>query len=299
MGRPPTTSLERFRNRFWAYQLFQSILREQDAGTFLHPEPLHLTWASLERLLMDSSSKGMSASGRLQALGGVVRRGRDPRRAVRLIPARDWISVGPEVPQRLHRRRQRGEKIDYFVVPIDLVQRGEELCPGSSAWYDAPLWDLLATPSISPTDIVKITEELLQNEGLFRSGLPSPSFSSPNAIDMSTYVFREATEIEMPIDLCDRYIANLGPLTASPTASGFSLLVSLLVESCLVGIDLVFELHSKLVAEAIEGICSKEPLAELAGELSDVVFEGVSAIVDSNLPTIPVMSLAFPILKSH
>jgi len=224
------------------------------------------TWAALERELLRFHGE-VATQGRLQAIRGVVKNGNDPRRLVRRIACDQMEGTPPLIAEMVSRkpsgRASIGEKgtgeSKYWQIPVDLVEAGEALCPGSSRWENAALWEL-ATPVLPSLEQIRSTvAELMYRMDLhtpslddYRELLPQKKFAAVSSLTRAQVI--------------KRYAISLQLIAKHPSADALSLLALLVADSFLSDEQSLLELHCAAFHRAVEQFLSNPLMADIQDE---------------------------------
>lgn len=236
MGRPTLPAAERLRNHYWAQNLLFLAQEAMNQGR-TPPKPYkakayraNVLW--LERFMRaDADGNPLPSAERPQALSKVFRRGADPTKCYqRTSTAEDGSPPARGKPDHPEAFRSRGPEkgVPYGREPIDLVELGERLLPGSRDAFGADVWSLLGDKPRNLADTHMAVEDHLDRLGLLR-----PMYADILRIGelrlASSWPQRNHFE---------RYAYGLSRLTDASTPFDmhvFSLLANLLHESYLMG----------------------------------------------------------------
>ncbi|TWI05726.1 hypothetical protein IP93_03015 [Lysobacter ruishenii] len=211
-----------------------------------------------------------ASQGRLQGVRGVVKHGNDPRRLVRRIAQSELGSAPPagakQVVRGVSGRSAPGEtkpeKSVYWEIPIDLVEAGEKLCPGSASWENAYLWRLAYPALPSLEDIRSKIAELKARLELcspsldeYRGLLPEAKFAALSRLSHA--------------QLVKRYVLSLKPLAKHPTADSLSLLAALVAECYVTDQEVLLQLHRDAFHKAVEILLLHPLMADIAAPFRD------------------------------
>ena len=263
MGRPADSPIDRLQRMVWVRALRTEIKfgASPDGG-----RRGATTWAALERELLRVHGE-VATQGRLQAIRGVVKNGNDPRRLVRRIACDQMGGTPPLIAEMVSRkpsgRASIGEKgtgkSKYWQIPVDLVEAGEALCPGSSRWENAALWGL-ATPVLPPLEQIRSTmAELMYRMDLhtpslddYRELLPQKKFAAVSSLTKAQVIKRYATSLKL--------------IAKHPAADALSLLALLVADSFLSDEQPLLELHCAAFHRAVEQFLSNPLMADIQDE---------------------------------
>lgn len=217
-------------------------------------------WASLERALLmqhGTARTCMKVMGRPQTLIGVAQNGIDPR-GMRRVPVAELgrnvletIALASAVDGTLHTAARlpsgpvgKGDPAkapkDYIEFEVDLVECGEQLCPGSSEWAKDHLLWTLASPFLPPLDAIR--EELARLKWSLRMCTPSPQ---------QRQALTDETELS-PEAAASRYSASLDPLSQRVDVRVLSLLAGLIAESHMVDDETLLSIHKEHFLKAVD-----------------------------------------------
>jgi len=228
MVRPKDEPLIRLSRRIWIRALRTGV--DGIAAESIASE--EKTWNTLGRQLLHFSAYPQYADLRFKGLRGVVDDGNDPRRMVRRIDVLDTDGITPNDAGVVIRRPTRRASSDqdrtksYLEFPVDLVECGKNLCPGSEQWESAYLWRL-SMPELPRLEelrmvISRLTTRLeMHTPSLdeYRPFLPAAEFSQ----------LEQLTDIQIE----SRYRQSLEPFIRAKSADAMSLLAALVAESLL------------------------------------------------------------------
>ncbi|QIL19638.1 hypothetical protein [Thermomonas sp. HDW16] len=237
------------------------------------------TWAKLQRALLQGYGDA-AVQGRIQGILGVVNRGTNPRSLIRRIAADELDFELPETTVFVLRtksgRGRRGGKKDkkemkqkkYLEIPIDLVEAGERLCPGSSHWEDAYLWRL-AGPVLPGLEEIRVAIFYLKHRLGFCS--PSPEEHARHLTALGVARLSLLSESEMQ----DCYAAALVPIAKTASADALSLLAALLAESFITNQKTLLRLHRNAFHLSVETLLSEPLMMDIGKEFRDWITDGI------------------------
>jgi hypothetical protein len=277
MGRLQIHDPDRFRNRFWAHALRAQYVRSMpgldDAG---QATKHRASWTRFGLALIGSKWPGADEmQPRAQGLVGIANKGADPYQFRIRVP-RDEISGALPEGARLVRRVPTGKPIadepregpiPYMELTIDLVARGEVLCPGSSAWIDAELWHL-ARPCLPSLEQVRTLVAAL----LKRLKLCAPrSHDHDAALNEEVARSRRQTGSKH----VERYRASMKSLVKEITPASVSLLAALTAESFITDNEVLLDIHRDSFVQAVEKIFEEELMADIQPEFVKLIAQRI------------------------
>jgi hypothetical protein len=226
MARPPDSSLDRLRRQVWIRALRIDYNKKIAKKNSPSKSVLALaSWAELGRLLIEQNADVAPITAvRLQGLLGIVNKGNDPRRTILRIPVKELAHGAPQ-SACIVKRRPSGRSVDddnqsdsisYAEIPINLVECGETLCPGSDQWLNAYLWELTKSTTLPSLEDLRLNISWLKQK-------------------LDVCISHEM--------LIERYRNSLQPFAELPTANSLSLLAALTTESYITGQVVLLELH--------------------------------------------------------
>lgn len=270
MVRPEISALDRLRNKFWIRALL-SRARAMEASA---QKPGRLSWSDLTRRLLEQSpdaTRLLPRGHRVQGVTAVVEEGADPHGFMLRIPA-DEVSVELAPHDKVVTRRRSGraepdssqEKLAYVELKIDLVECGENLIPGSSAWAEGGIWEL-AQPFLPHLDELRYNMQLLKD----RLGLasPSPEETAPY-LSADELLRREHATIDQRRQ---SYSKALDDLTHPLNGYTLSFLAALTADSFMVGNAELSGIHVAAFAKAAEHVLEAPEFADVSQEFRELV----------------------------
>jgi hypothetical protein len=306
MARPQETRLDRLRRRLWAHALRADV--ERNRGQ-------QVSWALLGRLLVEASTEAgplVPKGWRFQGIQGVAHRGDDPHRVVMRIPA-DQTTIRVPSSVSLVRRRKSGrkapdelelsnesgrgesarsddEKITYVELPLDLVELGEKVCPGSSFWDYAPLWTIARNTLPRLEDLRVMITRLMS---LLDVAAPSTEEYRPY---LQAAKYQELASLPTGVRI-ERYRESLKLISQNPGACSISLLAILVAESFIANNEDLFELHRTAFAESVGHLFADPTLAEFNSEFDELVTLPIARATWELPVTWHVSSLCAPVIR--
>lgn len=200
---------------------------------------------------------------RAQGLVGIANKGADPHQFRIRVP-RDEISGAMPEGARLVRRVPPGKPIadepregpiTYMELTLDLVARGEVMCPGSSGWIDADLWRL-AEPCLPPLEEVRNLVGAL----LTRLKMCAPrGHNDDAALDEDVTRCRRQPGSEH----VERYRAGVDSLVKEITPASLSLLAALTAESFITDNEELLDIHRDAFVQAVDKVFEDELMADI------------------------------------
>ena len=260
MGRPRDNPIQRLSRQVW----IRARRITASGNPNLWSPGRAPKWAGLERELLKVYGDS-AGQGRLQGVRGVVKHGNDPRKLVRRI-AHNEIGSAPPAGARMVIRGVSGrsapgeikpEKSVYWEIPLDLIEAGEKLCPGSARWENAYLWRL-AYPELPRLEDIRSTIAELKA----RLELCSPSLDEYRGL-LSEAKFTALSRLSHAQSV-KRYALSLKPLATHPTADSLSLLAALVAECYVTDQEVLLQLHRDAFHKAVESLLSHPLMADIA-----------------------------------
>jgi hypothetical protein len=246
MARPPDSPLDRLRRQVWVRALRNDYKKSMlGRGSSNDPAKAFVSWSELGRLLVQQDAVAGSLSQiRLQGLLGIVNKGSDPRRTILRIPVKEMARDAPQNVRIVKRRpsgrlefgNDQNDVISYAEIPVNLVDCGEALCPGSDQWLNAYLWELTKSTTLPSLENLRLNISWLKQK-LNVCTLPKRLHN--HFFDMSV----DNTETLHHKMLIERYRNSLKQFEESPTANSLGLLAALTTESYITGQVALLELH--------------------------------------------------------
>ena len=266
MGRDAIPHQDRVRRRTWI-----RALRISAAGVppFSGTAKGVTTWTGLYRELLKPFGES-ALKGRLQGIMGVVNDGNDPRELVRRVSALDLEWTFPKDTTLVDRLKSgrpdpevpHGQSIQYMEIPIDLVEAGEQLCPGSSYWESAFIWTL-SQPVLPRLEEIRVAISYLKA----RLNLCSPTMDEYSAhLDPKEY---GALSRLSQSDMRRRYTASLEPLAKAASADSLSLLAALVAESFVVDQHELLKLHKEYFSLGVEILLAHRLMTDVSKEFRE------------------------------
>lgn len=266
MSRRQDHALHRLRRKFWIRALRIQMSRSSNSEISEAANSL----PSLGALLFKDWD-GLAKTGHEEGISGVYDKGSDPRKLIRRIPVEE-LPDEPGTEDKIVTRMRSGPSVKgeprvmftYQEVPLNLVERAENLCPGSADWESAPLW-WLAGPQLP--ELISLRESmwgLKHHVGLCN---PSPGM-------LRSYLHPRDYQRIKTTSLAERrqrYSNSLSLLSLAPTAAKMSLLAALVVDSYLVeDIDLL-PMHQHHFSIGVDRLLAHEFMADIATEFRELV----------------------------
>lgn len=314
MPRPRVPPLDRLRHRFWAHSLRAEVARKaraKEAGDSARPD---LPWAKLGRLLIDKSTKArqlVPRDWRFQGLHGVAAKGDDPRRVVIRV-AEGEMEIGvPSWAKAVTRRKsgrksgddhehdrlplatgtpqRSGRKFRYAELPLDLIELGELVCPGSSKWEVAPLWAFASEYVPGLEEIRLLISKLMQKLDLI----------APTIEEHRPYVSASQYEVlaaSTNKDKISRYKRSLLLLSERPDAYSTSLLAALVAESFIIDNDVLLDLHRTAFDHAIRQIFADQLMVGVKDQFESIVVSRILGLGWEMPATWHVSSIEAPLI---
>ena len=264
MSRRQEHALHRLRRKFWIRAL--RIQMSQSSNPKISEGALSLS--SLSALLLDDWDE-LAKSGHEKRIQGVYDNGNDPHKLIRRIPVD--VPTDTDLQDVISRKRSgpsvKGEPrvmFTYQEVPLNLVERAENLCPGSADWESAPLW-WLAGPQLP--ELISLRESMW---GLkHRVGLCNPSLGMLRSyFHPRDYQRIKTSSLE---ERRQRYSNSLSLLSLAPTAAKMSLLAALVVDSYLVEDMDLLPVHQHHFSIGVDRLLAHEFMADIATEFRELV----------------------------
>lgn len=267
MVRPKDDPLLRMSRRIWIRALRTSA--DEKAAKPLEPE--ENTWKAFGVQLLQLSSHPQYAELPFQALLGVVDNGNDPRRIIRRIPLDEIPDVEPQDKGVVERKPSRrdptadpDEVKNYLEVPVDLVECGKQLCPGSEEWEFAYLWRV-AMPQLPRLEELRMVISQLT----ILLGVHTPSVEEHRPY-LSAEEFSEL-EVLSEAEVESRYRQSLEPFIAAKSPDAMSLLAALVAESFITDQELIMNIHRDAFKQASERLLADEYFKDVEEDFYNTV----------------------------
>jgi len=279
MARPKDDPLIRLSRRIWIRALRTSV-DERAAEPLASDEN---TWNALGRQLLSFSSHPQYASLRFQGLLGVVNDGNDPRLIVRRILLDETKGVTPKDEVVVERKPSRRASTDpdqaknYHEIPVDLVECGTKLCPGSEQWETAYLWRV-AMPQLPRFEELRMVISRLTT----RLGMHTPSLDEyrPFLSTVELSKLEQLTEAQAE----SRYRQSLEPFIAAKSADAMSLLAALVAESFITDQELMMDIHRDAFKQASQRMLADEYFKDVEQDFYSMVTARI-LVMNWQMPT--------------
>lgn len=267
MGRPKNEPLVRLTRRVWIRALRTSVA--EGAARNGHPAPE--SWNELGRQLLAVSTHPDYADRRFQALHGVISDGNDPRLIIRRIPLKELKRPVTEEDGCVVKRRPSGRASadedrtkNYLEIPVDLVECGEKLCPGSASWETAYLWRL-AMPQLPRLEELRVAISKLK----YRLGMCTPSLEQyqPHLPPEDHSKLAKLSHSRVKA----RYRDSLEPLIKARNADAVSLLAALVAECFITDHKSLMNLHRDAFFEATQQLLATAYMADIEKEFQELI----------------------------
>ena len=266
MVRPKDDPLIRLSRRIWIRALRTNV--EEKAAVPLASDDN--TWNEFGRQLLRFSSQPQYANLRFQGILGVVNDGNDPRLIVRRIPVSETDGTIPEGVKLVERQPSgpassaADDAISYIQFPVDLVECGKDLCPGSEEWEIAYLWRV-AMPQLPRLEQLRMVISRLTT----RLGMHTPSFDEYRPY-LSTEEFSELEELS-EAEAESRYRQSLEPFIAAKSPDAMSLLAALVAESFITDQELMMDIHRDAFKQASERLLADKYFKDVEEDFTNIV----------------------------
>lgn len=254
------------------------------------------SWNELGRKLLSVSSHPEYAGLRFQALHGVISNGNDPRRIIRRIPLNELEESVPEGSCVVGRRASgrtsadEGQAISYLEIPVDLVECGEKICPGSANWETAYLWRM-AMPQLPRLEELRVSISRLKR----RLGLYTPSLGEYQPY-ISPLEFSELEKLSHS-RVKARYRDSLKPLIMAKSADAMSLLAALVAESFIIDHELLINLHRDAFSQAVRHLLADTHMADIEKDFQELITARVLMMSWEQPATYHVSSINSPFIS--
>ncbi len=265
MVRPKHEPLIRLSRRIW----IRALIRDVDKRAMEHCSSADISWAELGRRLLRVSQYPLYVDLLFKGILGVVNEGNNPRRIVRRIDVDDTDGSVPEGLSVVMRQPSGPAANDarptrYIELPVDLVECGKDLCPGSEQWETAYLWRV-AEPRLPSLEELRMVISRLT----IRLGMHTPSFDEYRPY-LSIEEFSELEELP-EAEVESRYRHSLEPFIAAQSADAMSLLAALVAESFMTDQELMMNIHRDAFKQASELLLADKYFKDVEEDFSNLV----------------------------
>lgn len=266
VARPKEDPLVRLSRKVWIRAFRTSVAEGASRDGNFGPG----SWNELGRQLLSVSSHPDYAGLRFQALHGVVSDGNDPRRIIRRIPLDELKGPVPKGSCVVKRRPSGRDSADedraksYLEIPVDLVECGEQICPGSADWETAYLWRL-AMPQLPRLEELRVSISRLKR----RLGLCTPSLSEYKS-HVSPPEFSKLAKLSDSRGTA-QYRDSLEPLIVAKSADAMSLLAALVAECFITDQELLLNLHREAFFQSVRHLLADTHMADIEKEFQELV----------------------------
>ena len=265
MVRPKDEPLIRLSRRIW----IRALRRDVDKWATEQGASGDIPWAELGRQLLRVSQYPLYVDLLFKGILGVVNDGNDPRRIVRRIDVDDTDGTVPEGLSVVARQPSGPASDDakptrYIEFPVDLVECGKDLCPGSEEWEIAYLWRV-AMPQLPRLEQLRMVISRL----ITRLGMHTPSFDEYRPY-LSTEEFSELEELS-EAEAESRYRQSLEPFIAAKSPDAMSLLAALVAESFITDQELMMDIHRDAFKQASERLLADEYFKDVEEDFTNMV----------------------------
>lgn len=266
MVRPKDDPLVRLSRQVWIRALRTSVAKCAARDGSSGPG----SWNELGRQLLSVSSHPDYAGLRFQALHGVISDGNDPRLIIRRIPLDELNGSVPEGSCVVERRPSGRASADedraksYLEIPVDLVECGEKICPGSANWETAYLWRL-AMPQLPRLEELRLSISRLKN----RLGLCTPSLDEYQS-HISPQEFSKLEKLSHS-RITARYRYSLKPLIVAKSADAMSLLAALVAECFITDHESLMNLHRDAFFQAVRHLLADTYMADIEKKFQELI----------------------------
>jgi len=263
MTRNPEHPITRLRRRVWIHLVLVRFKREVDAGNIparvLPPPTDDKLWDWLaSELLGDAIPNYAGDEQASKGVRGVADKGNNPRALSRLVEKEE--ASASQYGEVVERRRpgpvekggeNKGGKIEYYKIPIDLVAVVEQILPGSAAWETAVFWQF-ATDDLPDLESLRRT---------IRGLIGSLDLCRPSLDERQQYFSDETVQALRSLSLEEkirRYRDSLAPLVEDLSACSLSLLSALTLESFIADNKSLFDIHRNATWNAIQKLLTPD-----------------------------------------
>lgn len=292
MVRPKDDPLVRLSRRVWIRALRTSVAecaaRDGNSGPG--------SWNELGRQLLGVSSHPDHAGLRFPALHGVISDGNDPRLIIRRIPLDELKRPVPEGSCVVKRRPSGRASADedraksYLEIPVDLVECGEKICPGSANWETAYLWRL-AMPQLPRLDELRLSISRLKS----RLGLCTPCLDEYQS-HISPQEFSKLSKLSHSRSTA-RYRYSLEPLIVAKSADAMSLLAALVAECLITDHELLMNIHREAFFQAVRNLLADTHMADIEKDFQELIAARVLMMSWEQPTTYHVSSINSPFIS--
>lgn len=266
MARPKEDPLIRLSRKVWIRAFRTSVAEGAARDGRFGPE----SWNELGRQLLSVSSHPAYAHLRFQALHGVISDGNNPRLIIRRIPLDELKGPVPQGSYVVKRRPSGRASADddraksYLEIPVDLVECGENICPGSANWETAYLWRL-AMSQLPRLEELRVSIARLKR----RLGVCTPSLAEYQS-HISSPEFSQLAKLSNRRVIA-RYRDSLEPLIVAKSADAMSLLAALVAECFIIDHDLLTNLHRDAFFQAVRHLLADTHMADIEKDFQELI----------------------------